>query len=104
MDLDAQHQAEGVGDQVPLAALDPLSGVVSDHFTGFRAGSDALAVDDRRGQAFFAALQLPGPAIEHLVDVRPHSGRDPRPEVAVDGAARREVPRQHPHWQPACSR
>ena len=25
VDLDAQHQAEGVGDQVPLAALDPLS-------------------------------------------------------------------------------
>jgi hypothetical protein len=25
MDLDPQHQAEGVGDQVPLAALDPLS-------------------------------------------------------------------------------
>ena len=49
MDLDAQHQAEGVGDQVPLAALDPLSRVVPDHFAGLRAGFHALAVDDRRG-------------------------------------------------------
>ena len=48
VDLDAQHQAEGVGDQVPLAALDPLSRIVSDHFAGFRAGFHALAVDDRR--------------------------------------------------------
>jgi hypothetical protein len=38
MDLDAQHQAEGVGDQVPLVVLDPLSRVVSDQFAGFRAG------------------------------------------------------------------
>ena len=28
--------------------------------------------------------------------MRPDPGRDPGPEVAVDGAARREVPRQHP--------
>jgi hypothetical protein len=27
MHLDAQHEAEGVGDEVALAALDPLSGV-----------------------------------------------------------------------------
>ena len=59
MHLDAQHQAEGVGDQVALAALDPLSGVVSDHFAGLRAGFHALAVDDRRGRALVAALQLP---------------------------------------------
>ena len=58
MDLDAQHEAEGVGDEVALAALDPLSRVVSDHFAGFRAGFHALAVDDRRGRALVAALQL----------------------------------------------
>ena len=95
MDLDAQHQAEGVGDQVPLAALDPLSGVVSDHFAGLRAGFHALAVDDRRGRALVATLQLPGPAIEHVVDVRPDPGDDPGPEVAVDRAARRKILRQH---------
>ena len=43
MDLDA-HQAEGVGDQVPLAALDPLARVVSDHFAGFRAGFHWLSM------------------------------------------------------------
>ena len=34
VDLDAQHQAEGVGDQMPLAALDPLSGVNIRPFRG----------------------------------------------------------------------
>src|SRR5690606_18670420 len=95
-DLDAQHQAKGVGDQVSLAALDPLSRVVSDHFSGFRAGFHALAVDDRRRGALVAALQPPGSAIEHIVEVRPNPVRDPGPEVAIDGAAGREVPRQPP--------
>jgi hypothetical protein len=41
---------------MPLAALDPLSGVVSDHFAGLSAGFHALAVDDRRGRALLAPL------------------------------------------------
>ena len=100
VDLDAQHQAEGVGDQVPLAALDPLSGIVSDHFAGLCAGFHALAVDDRRSRALLTSFQFPGSAIERVVDVRPNPGGDPRPEVAVNGAPRREVPRQHPPLAP----
>ena len=34
------------------------------------------------------------------MDVRPDAGDDPGPEVAVDGAARREVPWQHPPLAP----
>jgi hypothetical protein len=95
-DLNAQHETERVGDEVALAALDPLSGVVTHHLARLRAGSDALAVDDRGGRALVAALQFPAPPVEHVVDMRPDPGRDPGAEVAVNGAARREVPRQHP--------
>lgn len=86
----------GVGDQVPLATLGLFSGVVSDHFAGLRAGLDALAVDDRRGRALVTALQLPAPAVEQVVEVRPDPGRDPGPEVAGDRAARWAVLWQHP--------
>jgi hypothetical protein len=61
VDLDAQHEAERVGHEVALAALDPLSGVVADHSPRFRAGSDALAVGDRGGRALQAALQFAAP-------------------------------------------
>ena len=67
VDLDAQHETERVGDQMALAALDPLSGVVADHFARLRAGSDALAVDDGGGRALVAALQFPAPPVEHVV-------------------------------------
>src|SRR4051794_8957746 len=73
----------------------PLSGVETYGIAGVRAGFHALAVDDCRGRAFFPTFELPCPAIEHVVDVRPAPGLDPGPEVAVDRAAR-EVPRQHP--------
>ena len=56
--LDAQHQAEGVGEQVPLATLDPLSGVEADRVAGVSTGFHALAVDDRRGRALFATLEF----------------------------------------------
>ena len=58
MNLDAQHQAEGIGDQVPLATLDPLSGVEADRVAGVSTGFHALAVDDRRGRALFATLEF----------------------------------------------
>ena len=38
MHLDAQHQAEGVGDEVALLALDPLAGIEADVLARLRAG------------------------------------------------------------------
>jgi hypothetical protein len=80
VDLDAQHEAEHVGHEVAFATLDPLSGVETDHFAGFHTSPDALAVDDRRSRALFAPLQLPAAPVEHVMDMRPNPGRDPRPE------------------------
>lgn len=96
MELDAQHQAQRVGDQVAFAALDPLCDVEADHFAGLRSDLHALAVDDGGRRALIPALQISGPAAETVVDIRPDAACDPGPEVAVDRAARREVPRQHP--------
>jgi hypothetical protein len=66
--VDAQHQAERVGDEVALAALDPLTGVEAHFLARFRAGSDTLAIDDRGGRALVAAHQFPAPPVEYVVD------------------------------------
>ena len=95
VDLDTQHQAEHVGDEMAFAALDAFPGVEPHHFARLRAGFDALTVDDRGGRAFLAAFKITAFPVENVMDMRPDPGRDPGTEIAVDGAARRKVSWQH---------
>ena len=63
------------------------------------------ALDYRRRRALGAALQFPGPAVEHIVDMRPDPGHDRGPEVAVKPVLRGGKSRGSiRHWQPVCSR
>ena len=56
MCFDTQEPPIGIGQDVPLAALDLLALVIAPRPAGFR-GLDALAVDHARRRARFASRQ-----------------------------------------------
>ena len=60
MDHQADHQPERVGDDMPLAALDPLAGIKAANPSAL-GGFYALAVDDARRRARLASLQRAPP-------------------------------------------
>jgi hypothetical protein len=94
---DHDEQAQGVGDDEPLPAVDLLAGVVTTAVAsdGVRA-LDALRVDDPGAGLGLAALLHPGLLPQrgqhHLGDL----GLLPLLEIPVHGLPRREVSRQVP--------
>lgn len=90
MDRERQRQAQGVGDQMTLAAQHLLAGVESARPAGF-GGLDALAVDDAgRGRGLLAGL-FPGRHQERRLDARPDALLPEAAKAAVDGSGRWKV-------------
>src|ERR1019366_4289672 len=98
---DHQDQAEGIGGDVPLAALDFLPGVIPAAGLGHSVGGlHRLGVDDRRGRAGAAAGQHPDLAAQLIVHSAGGAAGLPRPDVAVDGAPVGQVGGQRPPYAP----
>src|SRR6202035_1052718 len=94
MDLENQPSAVGIDHGFTLAPVDLLAGVITPRPTGFR-GFDALAVDNRRTGAGFAADTF---AIQHyqvVVQIFPGSVVAKSGEPAIGRLMRREMLRQH---------
>ncbi|KJY32945.1 hypothetical protein VR45_21110 [Streptomyces sp. NRRL S-495] len=67
--VDGHQQAEGVGDQEPLAAFDLLAGVESPGRRGHGvSGADRLRVDQSRARLGIAAVGLAYLAAQAVVD------------------------------------
>ncbi len=90
----ADQQAECIGDDVTLAALDLLARVIAPNTTAFR-GFHALAVDHPGARAGLASFQLPGRHDQVMVDALQQAVGAPVVEIALDRGRRREVVRQH---------
>ena len=90
MDDQSDHEAEGVGDDVALAAFHFLPRVKSADAAAFR-GLYALAVDDARRWAGFPALQIAGGSNKMMIDrvQQPHVA--PFVEIALYGRWWREA-------------
>ena len=102
MDDQTEHQADAIGNDMPLAALDLLAGVMARNPTAF-GGLHALAVDPApkargRGHAGgrrrFATFQFAGAGDQDLVHRLPQPGIAPVMEVAAHRRGRGKVP-----WQ-----
>jgi hypothetical protein len=94
-----QHHAEGVHEEVALAALDLLGRVVADPAAA-GTGLHALAVEDAgRGLAVLAG-GVAHPRTEPGVDEGPGAVFGPAAEDRVDGLPRREVLRHLPPLGP----
>src|ERR1700729_174389 len=94
MDLEYQPSAIGIDHGFTFAPVDLLAGVIAPRSTGFR-GFDALAVDNRRTGAGFAADTF---AIQHhqvVVQILPGSVIAKSGEPAIGRLMRREMLRQH---------
>jgi len=89
------QQAQRVGDEVPLATLDLLAGVVPLRAT-LRGGLHRLRVQDRRGRFGVAALMAAPHGAQLVVQLLEEALRQPPPEGAVHQNPRRHVLRQHP--------
>ena len=97
MDDQPQRQAQRVGEQMPLAAVDLLAGVEAARAAGL-GRLDALAVDDRGGRRRLTAGLLARRHEQGGLDRRPDAVLPESPEIAVDRAPRRELARQHAPW------
>ncbi len=90
MDADGEHEALGVDEQMPLAALDLLAAVVAAHAAN--AGRlDGLAVDDASAGLGIAAQAHPQPLPQHQMDPLPGAVEAPLSKVMVDRLPRRQV-------------
>ena len=89
-DFDAQHQSEGVHEQVPLAALDLFGGIVT-HRATVGIGLDALTVQDRRRGPAPLALGGAHMGAELGVERLPGVVERPLAKDVIDGLPRREV-------------
>jgi hypothetical protein len=95
MNVDGQEETIGVGDDVSLASIDPLSGVKAAWATGLRRRS-TLAIEDSRRRLGFTpefASCLPNQSSDDPV---PPAGVAPRVKIALDSRVRRELARQGP--------
>ena len=80
---DAQHQSQGIHQQMSLAAFDPLTGVIA-HPAAVTSGFHALTVQNRRrGPAAFA-VSLPHECAQRVVERGPLVVADPLPEDMVN--------------------
>ena len=95
MDDRRDQQPHGIGEDMSLAALDLLAGVVAARPAGFRR-FHRLAVDHARRRARLAPGRLARRHQQVLVDPLPGAVVPPAVEPALHRRARREIPRQHP--------
>ena len=87
---EADHQAERVGQDVTLAALDPLASIEAANATAF-GRLDALAVDDTGGRARLSTFQITGGGDEVMVYPAQDAAVAPVVEVALHGRPVREI-------------
>ena len=90
-----QRQPQRIHDQVSLAALDLLGGVISSQPPGFRR-FHGLAVDDARagrGLPPLGSAELPP---QRGTDAFPHTAAVPRPEAPIDQGPAEQVVEQQP--------
>src|SRR4051794_19204670 len=89
MDHGGHDQAQGVDDDVPLAAVDLLVRVLAVR-PALLGGLDALAVDDPHAGALLAAGTAADSVAQGVVDLGPGAVVAPLVEVVVAGAPRGE--------------
>jgi hypothetical protein len=94
-DADRQQQAQGVDQQVTLAALDLLAGVIAGVAALRRAASRLRVQHRRRGRrdAPLALAPVRAQAVVHLLEFALFA---PAPKGPIDVLPRRKVLRQHP--------
>src|SRR5580704_11307619 len=93
MNLDGEQEAIGVGDNMPFAAVDTLTGIVASRTTGLSRRC-TLAVDDRHRRPGLAP-QLPASLPNQSCDdFLPSSGIAPSVKIALDRRVRRKLLRQ----------
>src|SRR6266851_3825589 len=90
----ADQQARCVGQDVALAALDLLAGVIPSRAAGF-GGLDRLAVDDPGGGTRFAAHRFTRQHQQDMVDLPPQAVVAPGIEVVLHRGKGREILGQH---------
>jgi len=93
MDNHEQHQTERISDDVALAALDLLAGVVARNPATF-GGLDALAVDDAGRGRGLTPLQFARSADKQMIDGLPKADIAPAIEIASHRGDRWKVLRQ----------
>jgi Beta xylosidase C-terminal Concanavalin A-like domain len=86
----AEHQPQGVHQQMALTTFDPLAGVIA-NAPAVTVGLHTLAVENggRRSAAF--ALGFADEGAEHVVEHCPLMVERPLPEPMVDGLPRRKI-------------
>ena len=94
VDDKADQQAQRVGEDVPLAAIDLLAGVEAVNPAAL-GGFHALAVDHPGCRTCLPTLQLPRIHDQMVVDRPPQPAVAPVVEIPLHGRWRRQVPRQH---------
>ncbi len=93
MDVDGEQKAVGVGDDVPLAPVDALTGVEASRATSLgRWGT--LTVDDGCRRTRLAAEPAARPPDQSCEDSLPPAGIAPSVEIALDRRARRKIARR----------
>src|SRR5262249_35663337 len=95
MDHGGHDQAQGVDDDVPLAAVDLLVRVLAMR-PALLGGLDALAVDNPHAGALLAAGTAADSVAQGVVDLGPGAVVAPLVEVVVAGAPGGEVMGKHP--------
>src|ERR1700758_1816694 len=89
----SQQRTFRIGDDMTLAALDPLSHVKSTRAATFR-GSHSLAIDDAGRGAELAPLPTAHLCNQGVIDQAPQSRSTPLVEVVSNSRARRKILRQ----------
>ena len=92
---DAQGQAQGVRQEVPLAPADPLARIVTNGRTALPGTFDALPVEDRRRGRWLAAVGDPHFHPPAVVEFHPQATFAPGREVIENGGLGRKVFGQH---------
>src|SRR4029453_8675048 len=94
VDHHAQDQAEGIDQDVALAAKGLLARVVAAFGPAAISRLDALTVDDGCARLTLPPLLLAQVATQAVVNALPGPVQAPSPEVAIDGLPRRILARQ----------
>jgi hypothetical protein len=79
----AEQQSQSIHQQMPLAAFDPLAGVVA-HQSAMPGGLDTLTIQNRRRGAAALAVRFPHERAQRVVECRPLMVSDPLPEDMIN--------------------
>ncbi len=91
----AQDQAQGIYEQIPLAAFEALARVETDR-AAMPGGLDALAVQYRGRGLAALALSFPNQDPQGIIEGRPQMTALPAPENTIDRLPRWKIGRQIP--------